>query len=396
MSYSVPVIDSTGFHYPLYSDILESLIASYKNIYGQDVYLGNDAADYQWISDVALKLNDTLATLQYVYNNRGPLTAIGTSLDGVVKINGITRKVATYSTCIVTLTGTAGTIVLDGKVSDLSGNVWDLPATSTIGDLGTADVSATCETIGAISALPDTITTIVNPQLGWFSVNNNVAAVLGLPIETDAQLRSRQSLSTRLAAHTMVAGTIAGIAAVENVTRYNVHENNTNLYEPTTNCPPHSVTCVVEGGTDADVAQAIYDNKGIGCDTYGGTTVTVTDIDTGDTFEINFSRPEYVPIYVDMTVRKLVGYSDAVTTQIEEAVAAYLNDLQIGQDLAISSLYGAALAVMPDLTTPMFSIILLEAGVTNVTGTNDITIDYDQVTQGILGSSPAYITVVTV
>lgn len=89
-------------------------------------------------------------------------------------------------------------------------------------------------------------------------------------METDEQLRARQALSTRLASHTMLSGTIAGIAAVTNVTRYSVHENYTGFTDAQF-CPEHSITCIVEGGTDDDVASAIFLNRGIGCDTYGGT-----------------------------------------------------------------------------------------------------------------------------
>ena len=119
--YFSPSVDSTGFHAPTYSDILNYLLISYKNIYGQDVYLGNDASDYQWISVIADKIYDVLATLQLDYNNRSVLTAVGTALDGLVKSNGITRKAATYSTCTVTCTGIAGTVIASGVVQDLSG-----------------------------------------------------------------------------------------------------------------------------------------------------------------------------------------------------------------------------------------------------------------------------------
>jgi uncharacterized phage protein gp47/JayE len=392
--YIAPYIDSTGIHLPLYSDILGSLIDAYKNIYGQDIYLGNDAADYQWISIIANRLNDVELTLQQDYNNRSPLTAVGVPLDGLVKENGLTRKVATYSSCVVIISGLTGIIITNGVVKDLSGYSWNLPTVTTIGEDGTIEVSATCQTLGTIAALPNTITSIVTPQYGWLSVNNDVAAVLGQPVETDAQLRARQSLSTRLASHTMLAGTVAGIAAVASVLRYNVHENYTNFTDEQ-GTPAHSITAVVEGGTDDDVAVAIFSNRGIGCDTNGETSVVVVDPDTLEEMTINFMRPQYLPIYATLHITRLVGYTDSVTTQIEEAVCNYLNGLQIGQNLTISALYGAALSVMPSLVTPIFSITVLIAGTSEGTQTtSDIILDFNEVTQGILGSSPAYITVI--
>jgi uncharacterized phage protein gp47/JayE len=389
--YFSPVIDSTGLHLPLYDDILRDLINSYKNIYGQDVYLGNDSADYQWISVVAKHQFDTMQALQLDYNNRSPLTAVGVALDGLVKQNGMTRKIATYSTCMVVVSGIPQAVIVNGIAQDVSGNDWALPALVTIGVLGTETVSATCKTLGKISALPGSIIKIATPQYGWLSVNNEVAANLGQPIETDAQLRARQSISTRLASHTMLAGTIAGVAAVADVTRYNIHENYTS-YTDSQGCPEHSVTCVVEGGTDLDVATAIFYNRGIGCYTNGTTSVDITDPDTAQIMAINFMRPEYLPVYVAVHVKKLFGYTDSITTEIEQAIFTYLNSLQIGQNLTISALYGAALSVMPDLTSPMFSITLLEAGVEpdNLHG-DDLVVSFNTVTQGILGASPPYI-----
>ena len=397
MAYFDPYIDSTGFHYPTYSDILDFLTISYKNIYGQDVYLGNDAADHQWISVFALMFYNSMGTLQLEYANRSPLTAVGVALDTLLKDNGMTRKPATYSTCLLVITGNAGTVISNGFVTDVNGNVWALPAVTVIGDEGVISITATCQTSGAITALPGSITSITTPQYGWLSVTNEVAAVVGLPYETDAQFKARQSLSTRLASHTMLAGTFAGIAAVENVTRYNVHENSTNYFDGKS--PAHSIAAVVEGGTDLDVATAIFANRGIGCDTYGvgeyGVTVTVIDPDTLASMDISFFRPNYIPIYVEMHITKLVGYTDAITGQIKQALADYLNSLQIGQNLTISALYGAALAVMPNIHEPMFSITLVGAGTDPMAlSGNDIIVDFNEVTQGILGDSPEHIVLV--
>ena len=400
MAYFAPYVDSTGFHRPLYSDILDYLISSFKNIYGQDCYLGNDAADYQWISDVAYRLNDGFLALQNDYNNRSPLTAVGVALDMLVKVNGLTRKVASYSTCQVTLTGERFTIISNGVVQDTGGYYWNLPQVVIIGNDGTVRVFATCQTIGNIAALVGTITVISTPQYGWTAVTNDFAAVVGQPVETDEELRARQALSTRLASHTMLSGTIAGIAAVMNVTRYKVHENSTSSVD-SYGCPPHSITCIVEGGTDEDVATAIFLNRGIGCYTYGGESgnpygveEVVVDPDTGKEMVIRFKRPEYVPIYVQIEVEALTGYVSSVTDNIKLEVVNYLNSLQIGQDLTISALYAVVMSQMVDLKVPIFSVKSLKAGLSEETlGTIDITIVFDQVTQGILEASPEYIVI---
>ena len=56
MSYIAPYVDDSGLHLPTYNDILEDMIASMKQIYGSDIYLGNDSADYQLLSAFARTL----------------------------------------------------------------------------------------------------------------------------------------------------------------------------------------------------------------------------------------------------------------------------------------------------------------------------------------------------
>ncbi|MFA6876526.1 MAG: baseplate J/gp47 family protein, partial [Parabacteroides sp.] len=130
---------------------MADLIALAMSIY-PSAYLENDSLDRQFISIFALKLMDNNNLAQLVYNNRSPATAIGSSLDGIVKINGLSRKTASYSTCEVQLTGTNGTIITGGIVSDVAGYAWDLPTPITIPSGGLLTVTATCETIGSITA----------------------------------------------------------------------------------------------------------------------------------------------------------------------------------------------------------------------------------------------------
>lgn len=219
MAYFAPYIDDAGLHIPTYQDIKDDLVTEAKKIFGEDIYLENDSMDYEYISAIALKMYDTLNSIVYAYNSRSPVTAIGSGLDTVVKINGLKRKAASYSTCVVTLTGIPQTVIKSGVVQDISGNNWNLPSNITIPEEGEIEVSAICTVLGSISALVGDINKIATPQLGWISVTNKVNAVLGQPVETDAQLRARQAVSTALPSQTLLGGTIAGIVSVEGVTR---------------------------------------------------------------------------------------------------------------------------------------------------------------------------------
>ena len=383
MAYFPPFIDSAGLHIPIYSDILADLIAQTQQIFGADIYLGIDSQDYQFLSILALKQNDTLQAIQLAYNNRSPVSAIGSALDGLVKINGLTRKVPSFSTCVVILSGVPGTSISNGIVTDINNNRWDLPAQISIGANGSVSATAQCETLGAITALSGNINGIATPTKGWISVTNTVSAVPGIAVETDSQLRARQDISTYLPSQTLLAGTTAGIASVLGVTRYQVYENDTGTADAN-GLPPHSITAVVEGGIDGDIASQIHSRKGIGCYTNGTTMVLVAD-SYGKNTTIRFYRPSYVPIFVNINVTKMARYTDNMTAAIQLAISTYLNSLQIGETLVFSVLNAVAMSVQPNLSAPVFAITAVTTAKTiNPTGTVDIPIAFNEVTQGIL------------
>lgn len=388
MTYFKPYVDSTGLHIPTYNDILEDMIAAMKQIYGDDIYLDNSSPDYQLLSIFALKQSDTLQAMAYAYNARSPETAIGTSLDSVVKLNGIKRKAVSQSTCQVKITGTPFTQIVNGAVRDRAGLTWDLPSSVVIDSSGTTYTVATCRTTGAVSALAGDISQIETPTYGWVSVTNEVAAVLGNAQETDAQLRERQTISTANPSQTMLDGTKGAIAALKNVSRYAVYENDTNVSSVTDDnpygLPAHSVTCVVEGGTDEDVAEAIFLHKGIGCYTNGDVVVEYTD-QNDYINRVRFFRPVYKDIFVKVVIKKYTGYISTMTVKVREAVYNYLAALTIGSDVSASVLSNIITDCNPSLTKPIFGIKELKLGLSKSSmAAQDIDIGFKEI------PNPAY------
>ena len=389
MAYSPPSIGPAGFTVPSFQDILDFLKSNTQDIYGPGEYLGNDSALFQVISIVSLATSDAYSGAILDFNNHSPNFATGAALSSVVKLNGLTRKVASFSTCLVTVSGAPGTTINNGIVRDSvpqQGALWDLPSVVLIPVGGSVDTVATCQVVGALNALPGQLNLIATPTAGWTSVTNATAAILGQPVETDSQLRTRQAISTELPSITIFAGTLAGVEAVAGVTRATGDENPTNVVNANGN-PAHSITMVVEGGTDADVAQAIYNNKGLGCFTNGTIHVNVTDPNSGLVQSVGFLRPTNVPIFVTLGVHALAGYSSSVGIAIQNAIVNYLNSLVIGEDITLSALYAVAMSATPNLQNPEFSIRSLTLGITATpVGTADIQLNFNLVAQGILAN----------
>lgn len=381
MSYFAPYVDESGLHYPTYNDILEDLIEDMQTIYGSGIYLGNDSQDYQMLSKFAEKIYDTYQALEIAYNAHSPVTAIGTGLDYIVAINGIKRKMGTNSTATLTLTGTPHTTIIGGTAADDNGNIWLLPDEVVLDDNGVASVEAICQYAGTITALANTITKIMTPTQGWESVTNPEDSTTGVAVEVDSQLRARRAESVAQPSQSMLLGMKGALEALENVKRVAVYENDTGTTDEN-GLPAHSICAVVESGDEDEIANTILIRKGVGCGTYGNQSVEIID-DYGQSYDIRFSRVQYVDIDIEVNISRRSGYSASTPDEIAAAIVLYLEDFSIGTDLTTSIIWMVAQQVNVDARTPTFSISSVRAARHGATKTtNDVVIGYDEVARG--------------
>lgn len=330
-------IDATGFHYPDYPTVLDYIQDAYRTIYGQDVYLDADSQDGQWIAVQALMIYDTIQVAASVYTSFSPLTAISDALSRNVKINGISRRVATYSTADLKIIGTTGTQILNGIAEDMAGVKWRLPATVTIPSSGEITVTATASTIGDVTAGAGTINKIATPTLGWQSVTNLLAATVGVPVESDGELRIRQTQSTMIPSQTVMDGITGAVQSLAGVTRARGYQNASNGTDGN-GIPAHNISIVAEGGTTQSIAEAIARKKPPGIPTYGTTSATTYD-GQGVANIINFYRPTVATISIEVSITAGVGYVSSMIDEIKAALVAYIATLKIGDDIYITKLF---------------------------------------------------------
>ncbi|TDT01695.1 baseplate J/gp47 family protein [Erwinia rhapontici] len=333
-------ITAEGISAPDYQAVLSTITGFFRQIYGTDAYLDPDSKDGQMIALVALAIHDANNTAIAVYNSFSPGTAQSDALTRNVKINGIRRKGATNSTVDLLLRGAAGTTITNGSVRDDNGIVWNLPAVVTIGVDETAIATATCATTGAVAALSGTVTGINTPTRGWTSVTNPIAATVGSSVESDSALRIRQAQSVALPALTPFDTVDGAIANIAGVTRHKLYENDTGSVDAN-GLPAHSISAIVDGGDATTIAQILRGKKGQGVATYGKTSITVPDR-YGNPHSISFSRPEDVPVFVEIKLEVFAGYTTQIGEQIRQAVADYIGSLSIGYGVLLSRVYSPA------------------------------------------------------
>lgn len=346
ISNPVFTVSENGIQAPSYAEILEYFQSQAREIFGQDVDIDADTQDGQLIAIFALALSDVNAQAIATYNQFNPNTAVGVGLDSAVKTNGISRHTATNSTVDLVLIGQAGTVITNGVATDDNENRWLLPDQVIIPVSGEITVTATAEEVGAIEASPNTITQIGTPTLGWQSVNNPTSATVGVAVETDVELRQRQSRSTELPSVSLWEGIIASLLNLEGVTRVSGVKNDEDATSDE-GVPGHTIAMIVDGGDVDEIGKTIFLKKGEGVGTFG--TTQTTYIDTyGFPNVIKFSRPTIVNAYVTLTITPSSIYISTVADEIKQRIADYINSLAIGESVNIARVLSSA---VKDCTT---------------------------------------------
>ncbi|NWC11890.1 baseplate J/gp47 family protein [Pseudomonas agarici] len=245
-------------------------------------------------------------TLQRAYNSKDPNKAKGADLDIVCSLTGTIRSKGSPSSVELTLTATPGTEILKGNrfESITTGSRWTTDQTVTADSLGVATVNATCAVVGPTQADEDTITRIVDVVAGLASVTNTGPATPGEDAPRDEQLRVTRATAVGRPGNNQIDSTYGELYAVPGVRRVKIYENDTGSAAVSVDnphgLPAHSYAVIADGGTDEDIAMAIYLKKNPGPPLY----------QAGTPFEVEVTSPKYPsnkkiirasrPIYVDM------------------------------------------------------------------------------------------------
>jgi uncharacterized phage protein gp47/JayE len=363
-------LNKDGFNRMRYADIIAEMNSRARSVFGADVNLSEHSPLGMFFKVVAFSMAVIWQLAEYVYYGAYKDTAEGYQLDGVCQYIGITRKPASYATGTVTFTGTVGTVIpLQFLVSTGTYQFWTQQI-ATIQSGGTVDVPIRAIELGNTSnVLANTITTIVNPLTGITAVTNALGTTGGADVETDESLRARYDESISLGGASTTSAIEAELLQVQNVVDARVIENVT--MATVDGVPAKSFESTVYGGTNADIADAIYRTKAAGIQAFGDIIVPITD-DYGQVHNIGFSRVAEITVYVNvvLTTDTELFPVDGMTT-IETNIIKYIG----GTDADSTKYYGLGLG--DDVVyTKIIGICHSVAGVTDVI----VTLSTDNIT----------------
>lgn len=316
-------INENGLIVQTLPEIIAEITDSYKSIYGQDISVDSNTPDGQLINIEAMSKADTLDLATMVYNMFNVDTVRGVPQDILYKINNVYRKSSEFTFVQVNVT-TTQPLNLQGLDSDItnpsgigytvadnSGNQFILSNSISLTGAGTYTLEFRAKELGAIEVLPNTIVNMITIVSGVSSVNNPaIQYILGTSEETGQEFATRRNASTAISGKGFQDAFIAQLNSIPLVEFATVY-NNTNNVPDAEGIPANGFWAIVEGGADANIAQVIYANMGMGNPMKGSSSYTITKAN-GETVDIKWDRPVAQPLYVKMTVQSKVGQAPDV------------------------------------------------------------------------------------
>ena len=343
---TLPRFTPDGIQVQTFQEIYDELAAGYRAIYGEDINLDADSPDGQRVAIEAQLVLDAQSFGALEYNQRDPDFALGQSLNSIIKLSGITRRPATRSQVDVTVvTDRPLTLPVDYAVEDDLGQGWTTLAVRTL-SAGATTVTLFSENFGAVEADPATVTQPVTVVIGVQSVTNPTAATVGIDEETDQELRIRRNRSLETPTSSSTGRMFTALANLPNVTDVAVYENDTDVTDAD-GIPAHSLWVVVEGGSVADIVEAMTKNKTGGKGMVGSVTGSfLEDVirPNGTIFTIihtmTFDRPVDVPVLVRLNATRKDAADPVDEALISQAIAH--RSFNIGENLLAGDLYRLA------------------------------------------------------
>lgn len=322
-------IEATGLIIPDTSEIKAEVEAEFRAAFGADLALTPESPEGGLIAAETEARDNVVRNNAEIANQINPRHAGGVFLDAIAALTGLTRRSAEASLVVAQLGGTKGAIIPAGsRAATAEGDIFATRTPIVLDAEGKATTNFYSVVQDAIPALPGTLINIADSVLGWETITNEAAAVLGQPQELDSQFRKRREDTLFLQGVALPGSILSGVLDTPGVRSAIMREN----YESApkiidgVEIPPHCIYCIVDGGADIDVAQTLFTKKSLGCGWKGNVEVKVICPESGQTYLVRFDRPEYVPVRAKLTVKVLGSVALDAQTIVRTAIVKYADD----------------------------------------------------------------------
>lgn len=321
------------------SDIVAAVQNEWSDAFGSALSLEPSTPQGRIIEMQAVGRKGYLESLAMAVNQINPNYAAGVYLDAVGALFACDRKGATRTEVRATLTGTPGAVIpANAQAQTEAGDVFYTPSAVTLDtSTGTAEATFFALDAGVVECPAGALSRIVTGAGGWETVDNAANGIVGSAVESDRDYRIR-ILKSRYSGITLLGAVHSELYKVSGLIDHALYNNGSGaavVWRDVT-VPPHAICLIARGGTDADIASALYKTVTGGCAytaiSSGGTVVTQQITDRGGPLPVNyvitFNRPDAVPVSCAINVG--MGTYQGTSATLAAAVSGAILSWQTG------------------------------------------------------------------
>jgi hypothetical protein len=339
---AVPDIQFTpqGLVIPQEAAVLAGVQSDINGAFGNGLnFATSKTPQGQLASSTTAIISDKNAAFALYVSQVDPDTNDGAYQDAIARIYFLNRNPGTATVAQLVCVGNLGTVIPVGaQAIDTSGNIYACTVQGSIPVGGSITLPFANILIGPIACPENTVTQIYQAIPGWDTVNNPNAGVVGSNVETAAAFRVRRDQSVALNAHGSLPSIYANVFDQANVIDVYATENVTDstIYVGSTSYPvlPHSVYIAVTGGDSADISNAIWVKKDLGCNMNGNTSAVVVDTSgyayPQPSYTITWETPPDTSYNVIVNLANSSALPSTIVADVQAAVAAQFNGASPG------------------------------------------------------------------
>ncbi|MBC2610770.1 MULTISPECIES: baseplate J/gp47 family protein [Citrobacter] len=325
-----------------------------------------------------------------LFNQVNPDYATGRFQDGIGQIYFMNRISAQGTVVTATCIGQVGTTIPAGSTAiDTNGYIYRSIDNATIPASGSIDVQFVNNTTGSIPCAAGDLNQIYRAVSGWDAITNVSPGVVGVDVESRIAFETRRKQSVARNGRNMDGATRSAILETSGVLDAYVWSNRKaeTVTKGTTNFPVlgHSLYICVYGGSDSDVAEAIFRTYNPGANMNGDTEFTVYDT------EYSAPYPEYVMqwqrasptrVYFKVELDSSLNPPSDISTQVKNMITKVFNGdydgidkARIGATINAGKYYAPVISISPDTV----GILSLQVSLDGVTYHPSVTMGIDQI-----------------
>lgn len=333
-----PVFGPLGLDIPAEADVLAGVNLDMNAAFGGNLNTGtadggetNPTPQGQLAGSTTAIIGDKNALYLRLTQQVDPAFADGRMQDGIARIYFIERNPALGTVVTATCTGLVNTPIPAGALAKAAdGTLYTADSGGTIPLGGSIDLQFTAATTGPIACPAGSLTTISQAINGWDTITNAADGIVGVNVETRAAFETRRGQSVAKNSVGSVASILGAVLSVDGLLDAYVTANDTG--SPATiggiTIGANQLYVAAAGGTDQDVATAIWTKKMPGGPYYAGnTSVTVLDQNSlyslpFPSYLVKFQRPTGTPIFFVVWMTNTAAVPSGALMEVQNAVLA--------------------------------------------------------------------------